>query len=125
MKTSRSPFPPDKGFSRLELVVVLATLFLLAAVALPGLANNRARSEQVSCLSNLRQIGHAFHLWANDHGDKNHWWTPISEGGTYLAPGETAPWPFGPSLRNNSYFQFAWISNELATPQILVCPGDH
>ncbi len=114
--------PSPRAFTRLELVMVVATLALLAGVALPVLASTRYRSEQISCFNNLRRIGHAFHLWANDHGDKNPWWTSIRDGGTYNAPGDpVVPWL---GLRNNAFFPMAWISNELATPKILVCPSD-
>ncbi len=112
----------QQAFTRLELMVVLVMLALLAVMALPVLANTRYRSEQISCFNNLRQIGHAFHLWANDHGDKNPWWTSIRDGGTYNTPGDpVVPWL---GLRNNAFFPMAWISNELATPKILVCPSD-
>jgi len=91
---------------------------------LPLLAGTRSRSEQVSCFSNLRQAGHAFHVWANDHGDRNPWWTSIREGGSYDAPGDPTPvgWTFAD--RNNVWFQWAYISNQLGTPKILVCPSD-
>ncbi len=119
---ARNQSSSQRAFTRLELMMVLVTLAVLAGIALPVLAGNRSRSEQVSCLNNLRQIGHAFHVWANDHGDRNPWWTPIREGGTYNAPGDpVVPWL---GLRNNAWFQMAWISNELATPKILVCPSD-
>jgi len=113
-----------RGFTRLELVTIVATLVLLAGVALPLLASTRARSEQVSCFSNLRQAGHACQVWANDHGDRNPWWTPIREGGYYDAPGDPAPvaWTFGD--RNNVWFQWAWYSNQLSAPNILACPAD-
>ena len=122
MKKERNHSASEKtAFTRLELVMVLATTGLLAGLALPLLGSTKSRSDQVSCLSNLRQIGHAFHLWANDHGDKNPWWTAIRDGGSYVSPGETLPpgW-----LRNNPYFQMAFVSNELHTPKILVCPAD-
>jgi len=106
--------------------MVLVTLAVLAVIALPVLAGNRSRSEQVSCLNNLRQIGRAYHFWANDHEDKLPCWASIKEGGMFIAPGETAPptWPGGANIRNNAYFHFAFISNELKTPKILVCPSD-
>src|SRR5437762_9809206 len=66
----------EQAFTRLELIIVLITLALLGAIALPVLAGNKARSEQALCFSNLRQIGHAFHLWASDHADRNPWFTP-------------------------------------------------
>ena len=105
----------DRAFTRLELAVVLATLGLLAVIALPVLAGGKTHSEQASCLSNLRQIGHAFLVWANDHGDRNPWLTPYSEGGTFGTQN---------LLKNRAFFQMGTISNELVTPKILVCPAD-
>ena len=113
---------PEDGFTRLELAMLMAAVLMLATVTLPILASTRNRSEQLTCLSNLRQAGHAFQLWANEHGDRNPWWTSISEGGSYQAPGDPSPTWLG--LRNNAWFQWAWISNQLATPKILVCPRD-
>jgi hypothetical protein len=71
-----------RAFSRLDLVMVIATLALLGAITLPVLASSKVRGEQAMCFNNLRRIGHAFHLWANDHGERNPWVTPVSEGGT-------------------------------------------
>src|SRR5438477_4094612 len=94
----KRPKTSERGFSRLELLAVLATLVLLATAAFPLLANTRTRSEQVSCLGNLRQIGHAVHLWGNDHGDRTPWFTQVAEGGT-------REYGTGNPLRNNPYFQ--------------------
>jgi type II secretory pathway pseudopilin PulG len=115
MKKSKNRPAPERAFTRLELVMVLASLGLLAGVALPVLANSKSRSEQASCFSNLRQIGRAYHLWAIDHGDANPWLTPYAQGGTFRTPS---------SLKDNAWFQIAYISNELVTPRILVCPSD-
>src|SRR6266550_2528509 len=111
---SKRPKSSERAFSRLELLVVLATLLFLATAAFPLLANTRTRSEQVSCLGNLRQIGHAVHLWGNDHADRTPWFTPLAEGGTRESGGSGNP------LRNNPYFQMGALSNELATPKMLV-----
>lgn len=118
---------PDRScskpaFTRLELVTVLAALALLTAIALPGLATSRPRSEQAACFNNLRQIGRAFQEWASDHGDRNPWVTPASEGGTYVGYG--SPTPSWAPLRGNAWFQMGTISNELGTPKLLVCPSD-
>src|SRR5260221_10881445 len=113
----------DLAFSRLEVAVVLGTLALLCAIAMPVLANNRSRSEQIVCLNNLRQVGHGFQLWASEHDDKNPWWVPIRDGGSYWAAGDPVP-SWGLALRPNAWFQFAWVSNQLRTPKILVCPSD-
>jgi len=105
----------EAAFNRLELVVVMATLVLLAGLALPTLGNTKTRSQRITCVANLRQIGHALHVWGNDHGDKTPSRTDYREGGLYLSPNP---------LRNLAYFQFSVISNELVTPKTLVCPAD-
>jgi hypothetical protein len=99
-------------------MVVLAAIAFLAVVALPLLASNKSRSEQMSCLSNLQQIGRAVHLWGNDHADRTPWFTPLTEGGTRETLG------MGNLLRYNAYYQMGWLSNELVTPKMLVCPSD-
>jgi len=116
-----------QGFSRLELLTILGVLGLLAALVLPALANNKQRSERVICLNNLRQIGQAYHEWGTEHSSRLPVRTPYCEGG--LMPfgcdvgAGPAPWWLA-GFQNNVWFQYLWISNELRTPKILVCPSD-
>src|SRR5947207_5304939 len=111
MKWKANSSIPEQAFTRLELMIVLITILALTAIALPTLGGNKARSEQALCFSNLRQIGHAFQLWADDHGDRNPWLTPVSEGGSYES------YHAGSPLRDRAWFQMSWISNELVTPK--------
>jgi len=53
----------SKGFTRLELVAVIAGLALLCMVALPLYAATRGDSERAACLNNLRQLGRAVQMW--------------------------------------------------------------
>jgi hypothetical protein len=104
--------PRDRAaFTRIELAVVLAALLLLTLIALPLLANG-SRSDQASCLNNLRQIGIAFQAWGNDHDDRRPWSVPMSEGGSA-----------GHVLRNNAYFHYAFLSNHLS-PAVLMDPAE-
>jgi len=111
LRVPRSAF--ERAFTRAELLVILAVLTLLALIALPALANNRPRSARIICANNLRQIGMAMQLWGNDHGDRPPYEVELAEGGTRRHP-----------LAANTWFHFAWLSNELASPQLLLCPTD-
>jgi prepilin-type N-terminal cleavage/methylation domain-containing protein/prepilin-type processing-associated H-X9-DG protein len=58
------------AFTLLELLVVIATIAILAAMLLPALARGRQKSSQIECLSNLKQLGHALQLYVDDNEDR-------------------------------------------------------
>ena len=74
-------------------LVFLPIIAILAGLLLPALAKAKAKAQQITCVSNMKQIGLAARMWSNDNGGK-----------------------FPPD--------FMSMSNGLATPKILVCPGD-
>lgn len=128
MKTQRdrrilgtTAVPNASAFTRLELTAVLVALAVLAALALPVLANNRERSQRVVCVNNLRLAGQGLQEWATEHGGQLQWRTSWTEGGTMVV---SAPYPPWQGLQNNVWFQWAWLSNDLRSPRILVCPSD-
>jgi prepilin-type N-terminal cleavage/methylation domain-containing protein/prepilin-type processing-associated H-X9-DG protein len=54
------------GFTLIELLVVIAVIAILAAILFPVFAQAREKARTVSCLSNSRQIGLAFQMYAQD-----------------------------------------------------------
>ena len=56
-----------KGFTLIELLVVISIIALLLAILLPALGRAREQAKGTRCLANLKQIGLAMHLYANDY----------------------------------------------------------
>jgi prepilin-type N-terminal cleavage/methylation domain-containing protein/prepilin-type processing-associated H-X9-DG protein len=60
----------ERGFSLTELLVVLAILFMLAAIIVPTTASSRAQTRLQQCLANLQQVNRAVLLYAEEHQGK-------------------------------------------------------
>ncbi|MHC4647500.1 MAG: type II secretion system protein [Planctomycetota bacterium] len=58
----------QKGFTLLELLVVVSIVALLASIMLPALGKAKAQVKDTICESNLRQLGQIFKMYADDNG---------------------------------------------------------
>jgi prepilin-type N-terminal cleavage/methylation domain-containing protein len=114
-----------RGFTLVELLVVIATIAILAVLLLPALAQTNRRSLRVQCINNLKQIGLSFRVWGDDHGDKYPMAVSTANGGALenvssLANCTAALPPAGYGLTN----VFCVMSNKINTPKFLYCPAD-
>lgn len=58
-----------RGFTLIELLVVIAIIAILAAILFPVFASARESARRTTCVSNLRQLGMAAHMYAGDYDE--------------------------------------------------------
>jgi len=104
------------AFTKVDMIIVVAMLVTLALCAVFAQRSARfaqPRAARVNCVSQLKQVGLAFRMWAYDHGDRFPWQVPAADGGTK----EFAHLP-------NAAVHYAVVSNEFHSPKILTCTSD-
>jgi prepilin-type N-terminal cleavage/methylation domain-containing protein/prepilin-type processing-associated H-X9-DG protein len=92
MKSSRSRRSIHHAFTLIELLVVIAIIAILAAILFPVFAQAREKARQASCMSNLRQIGIATLMYAQDYDERL--FLP-----SYIIPGSNPTYPLPGTFR--------------------------
>jgi prepilin-type N-terminal cleavage/methylation domain-containing protein/prepilin-type processing-associated H-X9-DG protein len=120
-----------KGLTLVELLVVIAIISALAGLIFASVQRAREKGRQTVCMSNLRQLGQAFLMYAQDNEGflppYRNW--PIQAWGDGVTPPEL-PWLKGCGWGGERgtfyapYLLFASIDPYLRSEDVWFCPSD-
>lgn len=121
----------SRGLTLIELLVVITIASVLMGLIFAGVHWVREKARQTTCMSNLRQLGKAFLMYAQDNDGYlppyRNW--PIQAWGDGVTPPEL-PWLEGCGTGGEKgtfyapYLLFASINPYLHNQEVWFCPSD-
>jgi len=108
-RRARTPGRSEQAFTLIELLVVIAIIAILASILFPVFTQAKEASKKVTCISNMKQLGVAWTMYAGDYDDNvSPAWFANGGGGDSAISG---PWPV--------QFNQGYIKSK----RFLICPS--
>ena len=116
----------QRGFTLIELLVVIAIIAVLAGLLLPTLGEAKRKVRQSNCLSSLKQVGMALHMWSDD---QDGWLPPGAQSSQGLYTGQRPVYAEQESYRRDlayylaTYLRYPPPDTQLRIAKVFFCPG--
>ena len=94
------------GFTLIELLVVIAIIAVLIGLLLPAVQAAREAARRAQCVNNLKQLGLAFHNYADTNGS-----FPMGDRTAHWGPGNWVRQNAGPFLAMSQFFEQGNVYN--------------
>lgn len=101
------------GATFVEMLSGLVVLTIVLLLVLPAFVKAHPDDRRIRCVNNLKQIGLAFRIYANDHNDLYPMQIAERDGGALES-----------IERGDASRIFLAMSNELSVPKTVICPAD-
>ncbi|HRJ25952.1 MAG TPA: prepilin-type N-terminal cleavage/methylation domain-containing protein [Fimbriimonadaceae bacterium] len=106
-----------RGFTLIELLVVIAIIAVLAAILFPVFSRVRAKAQQTTCLSQMRQIGQAMAMYTTESDQR----LPDRRDLKSSLPGRYRPWTGWPASDPRAGWAQIVLNPYLKSPEIWRC----
>src|SRR5687768_9475934 len=110
--------PVPRGFTLVELLVVIGIIALLIGILMPALARSRESARKAACLSNLRQVHMGFLLYAGNNRDQ----VPLGYRAGFKQFNSMV---YSMTTKRRVLFGWLYDENLMREPRVYFCPSEN
>jgi type II secretion system protein G len=126
-RTEERTLKDQRGFTLLEMMVVVAIIAILAGILIPNFARARSQAQTSACIGNEKIIATALELYYTDNQKYPESASVGGPGSPFMTEmaGYMNQTPIDPAAGAGSFYTYTNTSGSGASGYDIVCPGAH